>query len=75
VVYGQTELANVVRDLARTLTTDSSIQGILDHLAGKIAEVLTVTGAGVTLISHDLNPQYVAASNDAAVVFVIVYCI
>lgn len=68
-VYGQTELANVVRDLARTLTTDSSIQGILDHLAGKIAEVLTVTGAGVTLISHDLNPQYVAASNDAALGF------
>ncbi|MGK0276175.1 MAG: RNA polymerase sigma factor (sigma-70 family) [Ilumatobacter sp.] len=68
-LYGPIELANVVRDFARTLTTDFPIQGILDHLAGQIAEVLPVTGAGVTLISDGLKAQYVAASNDAALAF------
>jgi RNA polymerase sigma factor (sigma-70 family) len=69
VVYGQAELASVVREFARTLTADFPIQGILDHLVGQIAEVLPVTGAGVTLISYDLKPEYVAASNDAALGF------
>lgn len=62
-------LAVVLREFARTLTTDFPIQGIVDHLVGRIVEVLPVTGAGVTLISHDLSPKYVSASNAAALGF------
>ncbi len=68
-VDNEATLATVLREFARTLTTDFPIQGILDHLVEQIVEVLPVTGAGVTLISHDLSPKYVAASNSAALGF------
>ena len=62
-------LAVVLRDFARTLTTAFPMQGIVDHLVAQIVDVLPVSGAGVTLISHDLGPNYVSASNDAALGF------
>jgi diguanylate cyclase (GGDEF)-like protein len=62
-------LAVVLREFARTLTTEFPIQGIVDHLVERIVEFLPVTGAGVTLISHDLSPKYVSASNAAALGF------
>ena len=51
------------------MATDFPIQGILDHLVGRIVDVLPVTGAGVTLISPGLQPHYIAASDDAALGF------
>src|SRR5258706_4903411 len=51
------------------MITDYPIQSILDHLIHRIVEVLPVSSAGVTLISSELSPRYVAASNDAALRF------
>ena len=65
----QDRLSSVLSDFARTMVTDFPIQGILDHLVERIVGVLPVTGAGVTLISPDTAPQYVAASDEAALGF------
>ena len=62
------ELSEVLREFARTMVTDFPIQGILDHLVKRIVEILPMTGAGVTLITPDLVPRYVAASNESALV-------
>jgi diguanylate cyclase (GGDEF)-like protein len=62
-------LAEVLGDFARTMLTDFPIQGILDHLVKRIVEILPITAAGVTVISPGLHPQYVAASNPAALRF------
>lgn len=59
-------LSDVLSEFARTLVTDFPIQGILDHLVKRIVEILPVTGAGVTLIDAGLAPEYVAASDGAA---------
>lgn len=63
-------LSSVLSDFARTMATDFPIQGILEHLVERIVGVLPVTGAGVTLISPGTAPQYVAASDEAALRFV-----
>ena len=63
------DLADVLSEFARTMVTDFPIQGILDHLVGRIVEIMPVTGAGVTLIDSNLAPRYVAASNPAALRF------
>ena len=63
------DLTLVLRDFARTMLTDFDIQRILDVLVERIVAVLPVTGAGVTLISEDRVPHYVAASDDAALRF------
>ena len=60
------ELAEVLRDFARTMVTDFPIQAILDRLVQRIVEILPVTAAGVTLISDDALPHYVAASDPSA---------
>lgn len=62
-------LSAVLREFASTLVTDFPIQGILNHLVGRIVEVLAVSGAGVTLISPGIAPHYVAASDGAALTF------
>ncbi len=62
-------LADVLSEFARTMLTDFPIQGILDHLVVRIVEVLPVTAAGVTLMTHDSGPRYVAASDAAALRF------
>ena len=51
------------------MLTDFSIQTILNNLVERIVEVLSVTGAGVTLISPGTAPQYVAASDGRALRF------
>jgi len=60
------ELADVLSEFARTMVTDFPIQRILDHLVERIVDIMPITGAGVTLISETLDPQYVAASNASA---------
>lgn len=62
-------LVSVLSDFASTVLTDFSLQAILDHLVERVVELLPVTGAGVTLISTDLAPHHVAASNEAALRF------
>ena len=59
-------MADVLADFARTMLTDFPIQAILDQLVGRIVDVLPVAAAGVTLISGDEAPIYVAGSNQAA---------
>lgn len=63
------KLSEVLVEFARTMVTDFPIQGILDHLVERIVEVLPVDGAGVTLITETRRPEYVAASNAAALRF------
>jgi diguanylate cyclase (GGDEF)-like protein len=62
-------LTEVLSEFARTLVTDFPIQGILDHLVVRIADVLPVDAAGVTLISPGTDPHYVAASSESALRF------
>ena len=62
-------LSEVLSEFARTLVTDFPIQSILDHLVGRIVDVLPITAAGVTLISPGSGPQYVAASDPSALRF------
>jgi len=57
-------LASVLVDFARTLTSDFSIQTILDHLVDHVVEVIPVDGAGVLLMSSDTEHHFVAASDD-----------
>jgi diguanylate cyclase (GGDEF)-like protein len=63
------QLSNVLSEFARTLVTDFPIQAILDHLVRRIVDVLPITAAGVTLISPDADPRYVAASDESALRF------
>ena len=65
----EAKLSAALSEFARTMVTDFPIQAILDHLVERIADVMPVTGAGVTLISPGLAPRYVAASNNAALRF------
>ena len=60
------ELSDVLSEFARTMVTDFPIQRILDHLVERIVDIMPITGAGVTLISASLDPQYVAASSASA---------
>jgi diguanylate cyclase (GGDEF)-like protein len=68
-VVRESTLSSVLSEFARTMVTDFPIQGILDHLVGRIVDVLPVTAAGVTLIESGIAPRYVAASNEAALRF------
>ena len=63
------ELSSVLSEFARTMLTDFPIQSILDHLVQRIVHVLPISGAGVTLITPTLRPEYVAASNTSALHF------
>jgi diguanylate cyclase (GGDEF)-like protein len=63
------QLSSVLSEFARTMVTDFPIQGILDHLVERIVDVMPITAAGVTLISDDADPRYVAASDDSALRF------
>ena len=63
------DLVGVLSEFARTMATDFPIQGILDHLVRRIVDVLPVTAAGVTLIAPGVQPRYIAASNNAALLF------
>lgn len=63
------KLSVVLSEFARTMLTDFPIQSILDHLVERIVEVLPITSAGVTLISENLQPHYIAASDESAMKF------
>ncbi len=62
----ETLLSEVLKELAQTLLTDTPSQAILDGLVARIVHVLPVTSAGVTLIVPGEDPEYVAASDAAA---------
>ncbi len=62
-------LADVLSEFARTMLTDFPIQRIVERLVGRIVEVMPVSGAGVTLISPDGGPRYIAASDGKAMEF------
>jgi signal transduction histidine kinase len=59
-------LSDVLSEFARTLVTDFPIEGILDHLVVRIVDILPIEGAGVSLISPTIHPQFIAASDKAA---------
>jgi diguanylate cyclase (GGDEF)-like protein len=63
------ELVDVLAEFARTMSTNFSIQTILDHLVGRIADVLPIDAAGITLIAPDISPHFVAASDALALRF------
>jgi diguanylate cyclase (GGDEF)-like protein len=68
-IVARVDLSDILSEFAATMVTDFPIQGILDHLVKRIAEIMPVGAAGVTLISVGRDPRYVAASNDAALRF------
>jgi diguanylate cyclase (GGDEF)-like protein len=63
------DLSEVLIEFARTLLTDFPIQGILDRLVGRMVDVLPITSAGVTLLSDESAPRYIAASDGNALRF------
>jgi len=63
------QLLDVLSEFARTMVTDFAIQGTLDHFVSRIVDVMPIKAAGVTLISRDLDPHYVAASSGFALRF------
>jgi diguanylate cyclase (GGDEF)-like protein len=68
-VVHEKELSAVLSEFARTLVSDFPIQAILERLVERIAEVLPITAAGVTLISEGVAPRYIAATDDSALHF------
>lgn len=60
-------LSVVLSEFARTLVTDFPIRGILDHLVGRIVDILPIDAAGVSLISPTTDPRLIAGSDEAAV--------
>jgi diguanylate cyclase (GGDEF)-like protein len=60
------KLAQVLCSLARTMITESPMQGIADQLVKCIVEVLPVTSAGVTLIVPETGSRYTAATDESA---------
>lgn len=65
----EAQLSDVLSEFAQTMVTDFPVQMILDHFVLRIVDVLPISGAGVTLIAPGSSPEYVAASNDAALRF------
>jgi signal transduction histidine kinase len=66
-VIVEDRLSDVLSEFARTLITDFPIQGILDHLVGRIVDLLPIEAAGVSLISATTHPQFIAGSDESAV--------
>ena len=61
------DLSVVLSEFARALVTDFSIEGILDHLVGRIVDILPIDAAGVSLISATTYPLMVAGSDESAI--------
>jgi diguanylate cyclase (GGDEF)-like protein len=64
----ETELSEVLSEFARTMLKDSKMQDILDHFVRRVAEVLPVSAAGVTLSWAD-DPELMAGSDQSALDF------
>jgi diguanylate cyclase (GGDEF)-like protein len=62
-------LSQVLSEFARTLVTAVPIQGILDRLVAETVHMLPISGAGVTLMSPDARPTYLAASDASTLRF------
>ena len=60
------KLSQVLCDFARTMITDSPMQGIADRLVRCIVQVLPATSAGITLIVPDTSTRHIAASDESA---------
>ncbi|GAB7193093.1 hypothetical protein NUM3379_38020 [Kineococcus sp. NUM-3379] len=58
----QQRLTAVLAEFARTLLTDYSVEAILEHLVLRVAEVVSVSGAGVVLLEGS-RPHFVAATD------------
>jgi diguanylate cyclase (GGDEF)-like protein len=65
----ETELSDVLSEFARTMLKDSKMQDILDHFVRRVAEVLPVSAAGVTLSWTDGDPELMSGSNQPALDF------
>jgi diguanylate cyclase (GGDEF)-like protein len=57
-------LSNLLVEFAQTLTTDYSVQTILDHLTTRILESLPVSGAGVMLTDEHDEMHFISATDD-----------
>jgi diguanylate cyclase (GGDEF)-like protein len=60
------QLSDFLIEFARTLLSDSPIEEILQHLVTRIADVLSIGSAGVTLISAAGDARQLAGSDDSA---------
>ena len=60
-------LSAVLSEFARTLVTDFSIEGILDHLVRRIVDILEIDAAGVSLITPATHPLLIAGSDESAI--------
>jgi diguanylate cyclase (GGDEF)-like protein len=63
------ELSDVLSEFARTMLKESKMQDILDHFVRRVADVLPVSAAGVTLSWTDGDPEMMAGSNQLALDF------
>ena len=61
------DLSDVLSEFARTLVTDFSIEGILDHLVRRIVDILPIDAAGVSLITATTYPRLIAGSDESAI--------
>ncbi len=61
------DLSVVLSEFARALVTDFSIEGILDHLVGRIVDILPIDAAGVSLITPTTYPLLIAGSDESAI--------
>jgi GAF domain-containing protein len=65
-VMAAEQLSDVLGEFARTMVTDIPIQGVLDHLVKRVVDIVPVTAAGVTVISSEVEPRWIAASDRSA---------
>ncbi len=65
----ESQLSQVLGEMATTLATDFTTTAVLDRLVGRIVQVLPVASAGLSLIDDNLHPHYVAASDADARAF------
>jgi diguanylate cyclase (GGDEF)-like protein len=68
-VASEGQLSEVLSEFALTMVTDFAVQDILEHLVGRIVDMLPITAAGVTLISPTTEPRYIAASDASALCY------
>ncbi len=62
-------LADVLSELAGSMTSDASMLGVVDALVGCIVRVLPVTGAAAMLIVPGTDSRYVVGSDEATRLF------
>jgi diguanylate cyclase (GGDEF)-like protein len=65
----ESELSDVLSEFARTMLMEPKIQGILDQLVRRAADVLPISAAGVTLSWNDGEPELIAGSDESALNF------